>query len=118
MSKALTTDAIITSASTRADGSLSFRVSTPELSSEEKVALIDLAQKPLRLLIQPLDGQPEAMVEVKGKLAEKTPSQRLRAVIWHWWKQGGAGEVTSFEPFYQSKVEGLIEQVKSKLNPE
>lgn len=117
MPKALTTDAVMTSATTRVDGSLGLRFATPELTSEEKTALFELQNKPLRLFIQPTE-EPDEIVEVKGQFEEKSPSQRLRAVLFLAWKQGNAGEITDFAPYYKAKIEGFIEAVKAKLKPE
>ena len=44
----------------------------------------------------------------------KSPSQRLRAVLFVYWKEvkGGQGD---FESFYRAQVERIIEQYKDKL---
>lgn len=45
---------------------------------------------------------------------EKTPSKRLRSVIFILWKQ--RGEQGDFESFYRSYTDKIIEQIKSKLD--
>ena len=64
-------------------------------------------------LINPL-GNPEDIIEVKTSLDNKSPSQRLRDVLFVWYRQSKATE--PFDTWYQKKMEGIIEQVKLKLN--
>ena len=80
--RAIQTDAIFSSFGSRVDGSLSFRGQTPELTSEEKVALMDLGGRNVVLLIQPKDQAPEAVMQVNKRILDfKTPSQRLRGTV-------------------------------------
>ena len=116
--KALSLDAIFTSFGSRADGSLSFRGSTPELTTEEKVALMNTQSKNVKLLIQPLSEEAEALVEVKTPLGFKSPGQRLRAVLFLLFKQQGQQADTTFDEFYVRAMESIIERQKQKLNPE
>jgi hypothetical protein len=54
---------------------------------------------------------PDVTPEYKG---EKSPSQRLKAVLYRIWEQNGkAGE---FEPYYRAKMDALIEKVKEQLD--
>jgi hypothetical protein len=116
MSKAITCDVILTSASTRADGSLSIRLSTPELPAESKTVFFELLNQNLKMLLQPTDGTPAELHDVKGEFDRKTPSQRLRAVVFIWWKQ--AGEIGEFDDWYRKKMDVLINYVKDQLKPE
>lgn len=112
---ALNCPVILTSASTRADRSLGLRFSTPELSSTEKAAIMDLQGMELSMFLKPADGLITGLTEVKSELEEKTPSQRLRAVLFLLWKQ--AGDAIEFEQYYRQKMNGIIEHLKTKLNP-
>jgi hypothetical protein len=112
--KALTCQVIITSASTRADGSLGLRLATPELTAPEKVALIELQGQNLKMLLQPAEGEPVELVEVKGEFGERTPGQRLRAVLYLLWRQSGETGI-DFEVFYRREMEKLIDGQKAKL---
>lgn len=120
--KAIVTLAILTSFSSRADKSLGFRGVTPELSSAEKVALIDLQGVNLRLLIEPLDYSTDGKIEVKGVLATKTPSERLRGCLFIWWKQLASANTVwkdrSFDLFYVEEMERIIAEIKGQLEPE
>lgn len=119
--KALLTPAIFTGFSSRADGSLGFRGVTPELSHGEKVALMELHQQNVKLLIQPVGESPEAMVEVKNELNTKTPSQRLRAVLFvlfKQWSESGKIKGVMFEQFYSEQMNRMIDDIKGQLEPE
>ena len=114
--KAISCEVILSGASTRADGSLGLRFSTPELRPEEMTAFFQVKGHNMTMLLQPLDG-PDELVAVKGELDVKTPSQRLRSVLFIWWKQT-AEPKPSFEEFYHKKMEAMIEHIKTKLEPE
>lgn len=98
------------------DGSLGLRISTPELKTDEKVALMDVVGKNLTILIQPQDVTSPGLKEVRGEFDTKTPSKRLRDVLYVLWKQ--SEDVPDWDTFYRQKIEGLIEKVKLKLTPQ
>lgn len=112
--KTIKTPAIITSISSKQDGSLGLRLSTPELSPDEKVAFLEIQGLNTIVMIQPTDFESKEIKEVKGELDTKTPSKRLRSTIFVWWKQ--QGEPGDFAVFYAEKMEKLIDFVKSKLD--
>lgn len=114
--KAVTCPIIITACSTRADGSIGLRLSTPELKPEEKTVFFELQGQQLKMLLQPDANGPLEMKEVKNAFEHKTPGQRLRAVLFILWKQSGAQG--DFEDFYRRQMEKLIDYVKTKLEPE
>lgn len=113
--KAIISEVQLTGASTRADGSLSIRLSTPELTADEKAAFMELQGLNLKMLLQPMDGEPAELKDVKRELETKTPSMRLRAVLFVAWKQ--AGEPGEWEGFYRTKMESIIEKAKRELQP-
>lgn len=114
--KAIVTQAIINSFSTAADKSLRFRGSTPELTDVEAVALMGMRGLNVRLLIEPMDYESDGKMEVKSKLDNKTPSDRQRAVLFVWWKQ--EGEPGTFQDWYRTKMEQVIDGLKNNLKPE
>lgn len=60
--------------------------------------------------------QPEDVVdlpEVRRLKEEKSPSMRLRAVLFRTWEQ--EGKPGQFETWYASRMEQIIEHYKSKL---
>lgn len=113
--KAITCPVILTSASTRSDGSLGLRLATPELAPPDKTAFFELLNQNLKMLLQPSEGEPAELHDVKHEFEQKTPSMRLRAVLFVAWKQ--AGEPGEFDVFYREKMEHIINKVKAQLQP-
>lgn len=99
----------------RQDGSVSFRIITPELRASEAGALVGLHGKAVSIAIVPRDGVPEERVNVDAEMERKTPGQRLRSVLFVWWTQ--SGRRGDFETFYRDEMEKLIEHVKGALKP-
>lgn len=77
---------------------------------------MDFQNLNVRLLIEPIDYPTDGKDEVKGKLDDKTPSQRLRAVLFVLYTQEGSPG--NFVDFYRTKVEHFIESIKSQLKQE
>jgi len=116
MQRALTCPVQLTGASTRADGSLGLRFATPELDPSEKTAFFELLNVNLKLLLQPVDAEPAELKEIKGEFDTKSPSQRLRGVLFVLFKQKSVpGE---FEDFYRKQMEAVINSYKKELEPE
>ena len=112
--KSISTPAIITSIRAKVDRSLSFSATTPELTNEEKVLFMELQGINTTMTIEPLDEQNVPEVKIKGDLEQKTPSQRLRAVLFVLWEQEGRkGE---FEDMYKNNMEKFINLIKAKLD--
>lgn len=114
--KAITCSVILTSASTRSDGSVTLRLATPELKPDEKTAFFELQNRECKMLLQPSDGEPAELRDVKGEFDQKTPSMRLRAVLFVWWKQ--QNEPGEFDHFYRRNMERIIDYAKRKLQSE
>lgn len=117
--KAITTDAIFTGFRTRSDRSLGFTGCTPELSDEEMVAFMGVRQINVKLLIQPQDGVPAGLVEVKGQFDQKRPSERMRAALFVLHKQlTDAHKIAiPFEAFYVDQMNRLLQSIKDQLEP-
>lgn len=106
----------ITSISARAEGSLGMRIVTSkELTPEEKTSFFDLQNVECEMLLVPIADPESKVITIDSKLDEKSPSQRLRSVLYVYWKQNGLKK--DFATFYKEKMEGIIEMVKSKLDP-
>src|SRR5258705_9569936 len=88
--KAIRTEAQLTSFRSRSDGSIGFSGVTPEMSSNEKVALFDLQNVLCQLLIYPKDAKDAEVLEVRKEIEVKSPQSRLRATIFVLWKLGEA----------------------------
>jgi hypothetical protein len=110
---------ILNRVSTRADGSLSLNFETQEMDAESTTVLIKLCRIELVALLTPKGVPLEAPIEVKSEAQSKTPSQRLRAVVFALFafekEQGKIAKDELFEFYYAKKMEKVIEWVKSKL---
>ena len=99
--------------------SLSFNT-TQEQSSEEFKQLDEMFQQTCVVAIKP-EETPFLDTEIKDLDAldldledtTKTPSKRLRNVLYRLWVQEGKGE---FKDFYKTRMEILIVQIKNRLN--
>jgi len=111
--KALRFEALMTGFSSRADHSLSFRGVTPELSTVEKVALMGLQNVLCEMLMFPKDEKDVDVLKIEKEVVHKSPSQRLRSVIFLLWKQ--TKEELPFEVYYATTMEKIIDHLKSKL---
>jgi hypothetical protein len=114
--KAIVGQIILTSFTSKVDGSLSFRGTTPELSTVEKVALMDLQGKNVRALFEPMDYSTDGKVEIKNPLSGKSPGERLRGVLFVFFKQNKI--IGTYDEFYVKQMETIIQSYKDQLEPE
>lgn len=101
----------------RLDGSVKLEFDTRELSGVDIAVLADYRQKEGWLLfaanehdLKETDIPDEKADSMTG---QKTQAQRLRGVIFRLWEQNG--KKGDSENYYRSVMEGLIEQLKEKL---
>lgn len=111
--KAFCCKAILQSFRTHADGGLGGNFVTQELSTEDKVILMELRGIFCDLTIRPDEYPHVELVTAKGKMDAKSPSQRLRAGLFVLWRSEGGKE--NFDAFYAQHMERLIQFVKNKL---
>lgn len=112
--KSIQTQAIITSIRSRQDMSVGFSAETPEYSDDEFAYFRKLQGKNVEMTIKPLDETPEELLNIKTELDQKTPSQRLRAVIFLLWKKQKSE--MDYDSFYKKTMEKIIDQLKNKLD--
>ncbi len=113
--KAICCEVQLTGCATRSDGSLSLRFGTPELAVDEKAAFMELQNHNLKMILQPMTGEPSELKDIKTEFNTKTPSMRLRACLYVAWEQ--ADKPGEFEDFYRRKMEFYINDVKEHLQP-
>ena len=100
--------------SSRPDGSAAFRVLTPELRAAEAGALMGWHGKTCSVLVKPQADPADELIEVQAERGDKrTPSQRLRSALFVLWKARNEGG--EFAPFYNAKMNQLIDLVTSKI---
>lgn len=108
-------EAILEGVAPLKDGGVSLRFHTNEITKPQKVELMDYYQSFGWLLFKANEHQES---EVPKELAKRdnrqSPSQRLRAVLFVYWKQlKGEGD---FEAFYNQYIERFIDKIKENLN--
>lgn len=103
---------VIARIGTRSDGSLGLTVESPELLPDEKLAVFSLQNVPCEITFKPNDSQAPPK-EIKQELARKSQSERIRSVLYCYWK--AVGEPGIWEAFYVSESNKFIESVKAKL---
>lgn len=110
---------IITRISSLADGGLSIGFHSNELNPEEKVIIMRKHGKFGYLIFSEAELQPQDIPQHDPEFEGKTPSQRLRAVIFVLHSQlKKEGKTTlKFDEFYQGQLENIIGQYKEKLSP-
>ncbi len=105
--------AILTGFSSHADGGAGIRFTTNELAGEDYVSLAGEKGKFGWLIFKENDIQDEDIPKTEAE-ESKTPSQRLRGVLFVLWSQ--EGKKGNFEDYYRSRMEKLIEIIKAKLD--
>jgi len=114
MTQAIQFNGCIEGCRTRQDKSLGLTVGTSELTSEEKMIVMDLQDIACAITVRPLDDC-SVTREIKTELSKKTQSERIRGALYVWWHQ--LGEPGQFEQFYHAETDKFIEQIKSRLKP-
>lgn len=118
MKKLLKAPATISKITTMEDRVLRLQVDCQEMTTEDEAILLGLRDRLGWFLFaeNSKDIQPEDMVdlpEIKTEKGQKTDSQRLRAILFVYWKQQKREE--DFELFYKQYINKVIENIKSKL---
>ncbi len=107
------------SVTSRVDGGVAFRVITPELTLDQRATLLGLHGKNVRCMLEPIDVPVAGMDEVTTEIDQKTPCQRLRAVLFVHWKSLYRPDENKeiFENFYYRQMERIISGYKDKNLP-
>jgi len=101
---------------TKKDGSYKITFVTQEMNSEDGMVLLNMRNKLGWLLFSPEDNIKEEEIPKESPKEfpdDKTPSQRLRGVVFLYWKS--LGSKGSFDAYYKVLMEKFINQVKVKL---
>ena len=107
--------AILTGLSTKVDNGVSLRFATNELSATDTLELLKYKGQFGFLLFKENEFKGADIPQEDAEDKTKTPSKRLRAVLYVMSQQRGIPN-TKFEEFYREKMEMLIEMVKTKLD--
>ena len=107
-------NAYLTGFSSLKDGGASIRFSTQELSGDDFKELHKAQNDFGWLVFKENDITVSDIPTEQAEDKNKTPSKRLRAVLFILWKQ--EGEHGDFEMFYRDRTEKLINMIKAKLD--
>lgn len=102
------------------DGSVKIVLETQEMSPAKIGELFTLRNQIAVVYISPKTISKREMDQVNAidpEFKGKTPSQRLRAVLFLNWEHDNEG-YKDFELFYRSKMESIITTYKSNLDPQ
>lgn len=108
--------AILSKVASRKDRSYSLSFETRELGGSEASILLDSIQQEGWILFSPNEDLTETDIpdeKADSMTGSKTQAQRLRSTLYVLWKQ--RGQNGSFESFYRSNMETIIELIKEKL---
>lgn len=101
----------------RKDGSASISLDTRELTAEEIFTIMSLRHAEGWLCFAPNEND-IVIPEDNAEVDEKSPSERLKNVLFVWYKQEfDKGKfIGLFDSFRKEKMEQIIEGVKKKLD--
>lgn len=118
MAQKLLLQVLVGNISTKVDGSIKLTLETREMGNDDAAMLFSLRGAEAWALLAANEIS-EDDVKLPTEKADpsvgvKTPSQRLRGVLFRLWQQQSGG--TDFESFYRIKMETVIDAYKSKLD--
>lgn len=112
--------AIIENIATRADGTVKVVLGCQEMSATRAGELMTLNRKLAAVYLSPKETVSQKEIDqveaVDPVMPAKTPSQRMRNVLFVLWQQSPEG-FKDFDSFYKYKMEGYIDAIKENLNP-
>lgn len=118
MQKTFQTPATLEGISSLKDGGVTIRFHTQELSAQEKAIAFNYQGQFGWILFKATEHNTDDIKEleaVRKDIGGKSPSQRLRSVLYVLYTQKG-DESISFEQFYIKQIEKVIEAIKARLN--
>lgn len=115
--------AIFSGIRSRKDRSFSMTFETRELAGKDAAALLNMQQTECWLIVAPSEDAVDAAdvpdYKADSGAGAKTPAQRLRSVMFIWYKQHGGKDVHGdFDTFYARRIESLIDKYKDQLDGE
>jgi hypothetical protein len=117
MSEPVKLPAIFSGIRSRKDKSYSLSFDTRELGGTDAGILLGMNGTECWLLIAPddsLDSVDVPRAKPDSGTNQKTPGQRLRAVLFVLWTQ--SGKPGEYEDFYRIKLERVIDTIKGRLD--
>lgn len=106
--------AILDGVSPLKDGGLSMRFHTNEVNDESKLLALSYYQKFGWLIFSEQENPDVELEAIRRDTGGKTPSQRLRSVLYILYQQSGNTDKT-FEQYYAEQMEKFIDRIKANL---
>ena len=109
--------AILDGVSKKKDSTLSLRIGTQELPAEDTAKIFELGNREVWVCMADVPVKeddleiPEVLSEFKR---DKSPSQRLRDVLWVFWDKSKKDYV-DWDTYYRNTIEKIVENIKDKL---
>jgi hypothetical protein len=103
----------IGSVASRKDGSVRFSVETAELTTDQRALVLGYHGKACRAVIAPSDYTDGEVEEIKTEKGDKTPSSRMRAVLFLLWRQDNQHK--TFQEYYSARMERIIDKLKEQI---
>lgn len=121
MNKTIYLPAIIEGIRSRKDKTFTITLGTNELTPADAAAVFSLNQQFAFVAIKPDAFKTEEKDVIENlesgyEDSSKTPAQRLRGVLYVYWKQDPQG-YDDFNDFYRNRIEAVIDHFKTKLEP-
>lgn len=107
-------EAELSGVSTKKDGSLGVRFNTQELDIQNKLSIMEYVNKFGWLLFSPANITEKDIPDKDPEIEGKTPSQRLRNVLYVLWNE--KSNEPDFESYYRKQMNKIIETLKSKID--
>ena len=109
-----TVGVILSSISHTRDRGIRLGFTTQELNKDERAVIEDQFQQYGNLLFSPNEIDYSDIPKEQAEDKSKTPSKRLRNVLYVLWKQ--TSKEKDFELYYRIRMEKIIDYVKVKLD--
>src|SRR3990167_11061367 len=108
---------VIEKVTTLSDHSLKISVATQEIiSPEENAKIFNLYNKLMWFAVSeaPVDPTSIELPDIKLERGEKSPSERMRGVLYILWEQ--SKNTLTFEQFYREQMSRITDKLKEKIN--
>lgn len=115
MSSAIQLPVLITGLSTKVDGSIKIVLETRELRPSTAAEVFALRGMEAWALLAPSVIKDAVLPDEKPDpaIGAKTPSRRVRAVLYRIWEQKRTS--VDFESYYRTQMEAILDQLKERL---
>ena len=109
-----TVEAELSGVSTRKDGGLGIRFTSQELGVEEKLQIMEYADKFGWLLFSPSKFTEQDIPDEQPEQEGKSQAKRLRSVLYVLWEQ--KSEEPDFDNYYKRQMNKIIDKIKGQLD--